>query len=1247
MKLLPYVCVPFAVLGAAYVNASHVKTITNYTEALGSPKVTYALSTSTSEWEFVTNTPGLTRFATSYDWTYTGQPAKPLIFEGTAYSVQGNMFSNGSAATNTVLSLNLESGAVTQVAELGINYAQSNSTVQYKGRLFTIGGGTNAINYALNSLVEYDPKSGTWYQLQNAPLARYGGIAQVYEDNIYYLGGWGFNTINKVIPKIDEDGFFYTELLEEPSWQTDIQKYDIENDKWEVLGSIPKSTVFTDSAIISDTVYFTELSTSTTSNTEITTFNIKTKSWDIVALPSPLFNTSITKVENVIAVYGRLSPNANDTNWNLYFYNTLSNQWSTARSLPENRVQAKFRLVGYKDYLYYIGTSTENDDTQIYKLRIDDVEIYEETYQEREPQHIVSSYLNNNNLVSTSDNGQVVNLVLGAEKDYDLIRWSPDNTEQRNAIRRVTQSLYEKFPDRYDFIYLLLNEDDNHENSRSYGYHTPVLNDIEGIGQGVFDFSSSYGSNSRLQSIIVLPTKFDLIHGPSLHEIMHRWGNYLKFPLESLRHRDWLGYSETQQYHFGYLSSGGQLGGWKDDFFYSLDTEDTYLLSDAPEGVIGFSGLGPGNNSVKYSNLELYLMGALPINEVPDLLEPSTQPVETPTYPIYQIGNLNTITAQSILENNGERIPSYTESPKQFDTLFVVLSKTPLKDSDWHNYEHQVKNFTRKGEDNYFRLYNFWEATNGLACLDVPDSRLHFTDYQVDSDGDGLFDFQEQEIGTDIYASDSDSDGISDYDEVQYQLDPLDSTDAEADFDSDGLTNKQELTLRTDIRKEDSDGDGISDGREILLGLDPLNPNDAQRAPQQLILQKGYYNEQPLYWLKHSISPFQATFENIDRITFNSLQKFDIEHPFDTPSLHILDDIDDDSFKELGIFGLNKNVDRYQLHVFDGKTGQPQGILNWPSTLRDVAFKVIDDLTGDGKKDYAIKGVHKNNGSTQLVVKNWQTKQTHRTYKWVDNWKDTQIITMSDITYDGIPEVALYGKHRRLDKGQLFILNGHTADKLSVYNWNALWSDTQLFEMEDLDGDGTLDWGQYGKRKDDGRLQWVVKKGHDKRGVIRIFSWPAGLDEAKPMLVNDMTGDGIKEVAVTGRVGSNKLVLRINDGRMPNQRIANHSWSGVWTNESIVELGDLTKDGISEVALLGKSNNSHYYQIAVNNGADSTEISRIWLLEDWVELEIESYDVNQDNIEDIIINGITTSPLTRKVTILNGEDFSQLYETTF
>ncbi len=66
----------------------------------------------------------------------------------------------------------------------------------------------------------------------------------------------------------------------------------------------------------------------------------------------------------------------------------------------------------------------------------------------------------------------------------------------------------------------------------------------------------------------------------------------------------------------------------------------------------------------------------------------------------------------------------------------------------------------------------------------------------VDSDGDGLSDAEEEELGLDPDSSDSDGDGLEDGDEIDQGLDPL---------------------------SIDSDGDGYRDSDEITEGTDPLD----------------------------------------------------------------------------------------------------------------------------------------------------------------------------------------------------------------------------------------------------------------------------------------------------------------------------------------------------------------------------------------------------------------------------------------
>lgn len=82
-------------------------------------------------------------------------------------------------------------------------------------------------------------------------------------------------------------------------------------------------------------------------------------------------------------------------------------------------------------------------------------------------------------------------------------------------------------------------------------------------------------------------------------------------------------------------------------------------------------------------------------------------------------------------------------------------------------------------------------VTGSIAPVQVISS----SDTQVDTDGDGLFDKRETELGTDLLKADTDGDGISDGQEV--------------------------LTYGTNPLNPDTDGDGFNDGVEMRNGYNP------------------------------------------------------------------------------------------------------------------------------------------------------------------------------------------------------------------------------------------------------------------------------------------------------------------------------------------------------------------------------------------------------------------------------------------
>jgi TolB protein len=88
---------------------------------------------------------------------------------------------------------------------------------------------------------------------------------------------------------------------------------------------------------------------------------------------------------------------------------------------------------------------------------------------------------------------------------------------------------------------------------------------------------------------------------------------------------------------------------------------------------------------------------------------------------------------------------------------------------------------------------------------------------EQDTDGDGLTDQREAELGTNPNNPDTDNDRLNDGDEVRLGTNPLNP-----DTDNDRLIDGEEVRLGTDPRNPDTDGDGIIDG----LDLDPRDPNN-------------------------------------------------------------------------------------------------------------------------------------------------------------------------------------------------------------------------------------------------------------------------------------------------------------------------------------------------------------------------------------------------------------------------------------
>lgn len=340
-----------------------------------------------------------------------------------------------------------------------------------------------------------------------------------------------------------------------------------------------------------------------------------------------------------------------------------------------------------------------------------------------------------------------------------------------------------------------------------------VSNDISGTGQGVFDVSSAYCTDGKLQSALIQPLFIDSLQGTDDgpagfegdynfamsqvgHELVHRWTANVRAEIDGVVEtlndgNHWLqGVHAPAAYPWQQTEQASAMGGgfWRDN------GNGTYTQV-ADNFFVPASG---------FSYLDLYLMGLMAPAEVPDffILDQLVIAGNDNDGPVYAARHRN-VTIEDVIAAEGERLPTSGTSQKDFNVAFVFLTADGLA--------ARADHLARVGAIRD-RFLEYWgHVTGGRSTMTsiVPGAPAG------DFDGDGIADDEDV---------DDDNDGVAD----EADAFPLDAAE-QTDTDGDGTGNNAD---------NDDDGDGVADEADAFP-LDPTRSDAGNTSRLQNISTRG------------------------------------------------------------------------------------------------------------------------------------------------------------------------------------------------------------------------------------------------------------------------------------------------------------------------------------------------------------------------------------------------------------------------
>lgn len=318
------------------------------------------------------------------------------------------------------------------------------------------------------------------------------------------------------------------------------------------------------------------------------------------------------------------------------------------------------------------------------------------------------------------------------------------------------------------------------------------------------------------------------------------------------------------------------------------------------------------------------------------------------------------------------------------------------------------------------------------------------------------------------------------------------------------------------------------------------------------------------------------------------------------------------------------------LAIVTNATAEKVQITNTLEPYLAIESIVLPDLTNDGFDDFGLLYLDSLANKLRLQIIDGVSLQQASQITWDNIYASPSLHLFPDLNGNAAAEIGVFGvrtEGNNAGKPQMLVKDLLTGSSINTYNWPANWTQVKGLVLEDVNGDSIVDVAIQGIFKQGARPQLVIRDGQTA-GNVATYSYPDLLSDPEYFQHSDTNADGVREIATFGRIKrNNKIQVKVANGTNPANRFKSYNFPDNWSNIQWISLDDKNNDDVTDWGLFGVNKLDGRPQLIVKSGADPKGAIGIfaWSAAITNPTFVAVPDMNNDGINEVAVAGLRSN----------------------